>query len=374
MISGFATNAGTLRYRDRFPQLKSAGHFRQSGFVPEAGSLWLSSIGIGTYLGEADEEADRHYTEAIAFAVQNGINVLDTAINYRNQRSERNLGAALRGLINSGEISRDEVLICTKAGYTPFDGVVPADPAAYLRKEYVESGLAPMNEIAGGMHCIAPSYLADQMERSRRNTGLKTLDVFYVHNPETQLGHISDELFYERLRQAFEFLEGAVRDKKIRWYGAATWSGFRANPAERGYLSLEKMVHCAKAIAGDDHHFRFVQLPFNLAMLEAHAYGNQFCNGNAGSMLHQVVEFGIAAVASGTLYQGNLAHGLPPQLKATLGTDSDAEAAIQFGRSATNLTAALVGMGRKEHVQANLKLAERAPVPRERWEGLFSSK
>jgi len=374
MIPGHATASGTVRYRNRFPQFKAVGHFRQSGRVPEVNELWLSSIGLGTYLGDADDAADRAYTDAIVYAVQQGINVLDTAINYRNQRSERNVGTALKQLIDAGQLARDDVLVCTKAGYMPFDGDVPRDPSAYLRQEYVASGVAPQQEIAGGMHCMAPSYLADQMERSRRNTGLETLDVFYVHNPETQLGHVSPDVFYQRLRRAFEFLEGAVCDGKIRWYGAATWNGFRANPADRGYLSLEKMIAEAEEVAGEGHHFRFVQLPFNLSMLEAYAYGNQMREGEAASLLLQAQEFGVAVVGSGTLYQGNLVQGLPQQLKETLGTANDADAAIQFARSANNLTCSLVGMGRKEHVQANLMVAERPPLAREEWESLFTSK
>lgn len=374
MISGHATTAATDRYRDRFPQFKTAGHFRQSEHVPEVSELWLSSIGLGTYLGEPDDASDRAYTDAIVYALRHGINVLDTAINYRNQRSERNLGAALKQVIDAGEIARDEVLVCTKAGYMPFDGDVPGDPGEYLRQEYVATGLAPRDEIAGGMHCMAPGYLADQMERSRRNTGVETLDVFYLHNPETQLGHISQELFYQRLRRAFEFLEGAVRDGKIRWYGAATWNGFRANPVDRSYLNLERMIATAKEVAGDAHRFRFVQLPFNLAMLEAYAYGNQIRGGEPASLLLQASEFGVAAVGSGTLYQGNLAQGLPAQLKQTLGVATDAEAAIQFARSAVNLTSALVGMGRREHVEANLKVAAKPPLAREQWEALFSAR
>jgi aryl-alcohol dehydrogenase-like predicted oxidoreductase len=372
-IEGYATPAGTARYRDRFPQMKAARHFRQSAHVPKVKELWLSSIGIGTYLGEADDESDRAYTDAIALAARSGINVLDTAINYRNQRSERNVGAALKFLIEKGELARDEVLVCTKAGYLPFDGDMPRDPSAYLRQEYVASGVAPMEEIAGGMHCMAPGYLADQLERSRRNTGLETLDVFYLHNPETQLGHVAPELFRQRLRRAFEFLEGAVRDRKIRWYGAATWGGFRVSPTDRSHLSLEQFVETAREVAGDGHHFRFAQLPFNLSMLEAYAYGNQMRAGEAGSLLKQAAEFGIAVIASGTLYQGNLAQGLPSQLKQALGADEDATAAIQFVRSATNLTTALVGMGRKEHVESNLKIATIPPLEREKWEGLFSS-
>jgi len=361
-----------VRYRDRFANLASAGHFRRPEGVPGAGELWLSSIGIGTYLGDADEEADRAYAEAIRHAVEHGINVVDTAINYRNQRSERNVGAALRESIDGGRVARDEVLVCTKAGYMPFDADVPGDPGAYLRQQYVATGLAPTEEIAGGMHCMAPQYLADQLERSRRNLGLEAVDVFYVHNPETQLGHMPPDVFYARLRRAFEFLESAVRDRKIQWYGAATWNGFRANPADRAHLSLERMVETAKEIAGEGHHFRFVQLPFNLAMLEAFAYGNQQRGDEAASMLVQAAEFGVAVVASGTLYQGNLAQGLPEQLKQTLGVEGDAEAAIQFVRSATKLTTALVGMGQREHVEANLKVAAKPVMKSEAWEGLFS--
>jgi aryl-alcohol dehydrogenase-like predicted oxidoreductase len=325
-------------------------------------------------LGDPTEAADRNYTEAIIQAVQNGINVLDTAINYRHQRSERNLGAALQSLIASGQVSRDELLICTKAGYLPFDHDMPADAVSYMREQYIASGIAPAGEIVGGSHCMNPRYLADQIERSRRNLQLATIDVFYVHNPETQLGHVPKEIFYQRLRQTFEYLEFAVRDGKIRWYGAATWNGFRANPVDRSHLNLELMVDTARQVAGDSHHFRFVQLPFNLAMLEAYGYGNQVRGGEAASILVQAPQFGVAVVGSGTLYQGNLAQGLPAQLKQTLGAKSDAEAAIQFARSATNLTTSLVGMGRKEHVAANLNVATQPPLTRDQWEGLFASK
>jgi predicted aldo/keto reductase-like oxidoreductase len=176
------------------------------------------------------------------------------------------------------------------------------------------------------------------------------------------------------LRRAFEFLEQAVADHKICWYGAATWNGFRANPADRAYLSLERFVALAREIAGNAHHFRFVQLPLNLAMLEAYSYGNQMRDGAPASLLKQASDFGIAVVASGTLYQGNLTQGVPPQLKSTLGATSDAAAAIQFTRSATNLTTALVGMGRKQHVMANIEVAATPPLPSDKWEALFTAR
>ena len=275
MLPGHATPEGTARYRDRFPQLRDAGHFRRPANVPGAGELWLSSIGLGTYLGEPSDAADRHYTEAITTALDSGINVLDTAINYRHQRSERNLGAALKQQIESGELKRDEVLICTKAGYLSFDGTLPADPRAYFMREYVELGILDPAQLAGGMHRMAPAYLENQLERSRRNLGLETIDVFYLHNPESQLADISREVFLQRIRDSFAMLEEQVKAGSLRYYGMATWSAFRLPENSRDYVSLAEVAELAREQAGDEHHFRFIQLPFNLAMPEAYALANQ---------------------------------------------------------------------------------------------------
>lgn len=49
----------------------------------------------GTYLGEADEATDEKIIQAILQAVNRGVNVIDTAINYRGQRAERAVGKAV---------------------------------------------------------------------------------------------------------------------------------------------------------------------------------------------------------------------------------------------------------------------------------------
>src|SRR5687768_3403113 len=97
---GGATREGTERYKNRWTG--PPDHFQ------EFQGLWVSSIGIGTYLGEMDEQTDRNYESSIARALQLGCNLIDTAINYRFQRSERNAGAALKKLIQEGTVSRDE--------------------------------------------------------------------------------------------------------------------------------------------------------------------------------------------------------------------------------------------------------------------------
>lgn len=374
MIPGFATREGTSRYREHFRQLAEADFFRRPEHAPGAGELWLSSMGLGTYLGEPDDAADAAYTEAVQLAARSGINVLDTAINYRHQRSERNIGAALAQLIGTGDLRRDEIFVCTKAGYLSFDSNPPPDPRGYFLREYMESGILHPKELAGGMHCIAPDYLHDQIERSRRNLGLETIDLFYLHNPESQLADVSPELFRERLKHAFAALEASVKAGRLRYYGMATWNAFRVPDGSRDYISLSATAEIAREAAGQSNHFRFIQLPFNLAMPEAYVLANQTLGKKNVSLLTAAAQLGIAVMGSATLYQGRLTQGLPAFISQTLGMKSDSENAIQFARSAPGLTTSLIGMGHVDHVAANLRPALLPPAKLEEWQKLFSAR
>lgn len=366
-IPGRATRAGTLQYAARFKDRLAAGHFREG-----PGGIFFSSIGIGTYLGEPDRATDEGYEAAAIAAVENGANVTDSAINYRFQRSERSIGRALKKLLAKG-YSREEVVLCTKAGFLTPDGEMPADVNDYFAREYVDRGLFGPEDVAAGCHCMAPSFLADQLERSRRNFGAESVDIFYLHNPETQLAEISREQFRSRVRDAFIFLESAVEVGKIGAYGMATWNAFRDDPRSPGYLSLAEIAGIAREVAGQDHRFRFVQLPFNLAMPEALARPNQEVEGRFVPPVQAARDLGITLIASASLLQGQLAKKLPPAVRSALGLAQDSELALQFARSAPGITTALVGMSRTEHVQANLALAMIEPASREQMRALFES-
>ena len=374
MITGSASSEGTARYRDRFPKLRDAGHFRRPQGVPGAGELWLSSIGLGTYLGEPTPQVDAQYREALATALGSGINLLDTAINYRHQRSERAIGAVLKDLIENGQLRRDEVLVCTKAGFLAFDGDLPADMRGYFMREYVQTGILDPQQVAGGSHCMSPRYLGDQIDRSRRNLGLETIDVFYIHNPESQLTEIERPAFRERLQSAFAMLEEAVMQGKIRFYGIATWNGLRLREEERDYISLAALLDIAQAAGGEQHHFRFLQLPFNLGMTEAFARTNQMLDGQQMSTIKLAARAGLAVLGSATLHQGQLIRNLPDFVRQGLGMPGDAANAIQFSRSAPGLTTSLIGMGSKDHVLADLEPAFHPPTPPEQWAKLFGAK
>jgi aryl-alcohol dehydrogenase-like predicted oxidoreductase len=374
MLNGFATAEGTGGYRERFPEIAEAGHFRRPETVPYAESLWFPSLGLGTYLGEPDAAADAEYVAAITLALGSGINLLDTAINYRHQRSERKIGEALAETVAAGRVGRDEVIVCTKAGYLSFDGNVPLNPRAYFLQEYIETGVVEPSEVVGGMHCIAPRYLANQIERSLRNLRLDCIDVFYLHNPETQLAEVTPEVFRHRIHAAFAALEGLVREGKLRAFGLATWNAFRVPAGSRDSINLEEMEAVAREAGGEDHHFRFVQLPFNLAMPEAFVLANQTYRHKNVSLLKAAQDLGIAVVGSATLYQGRLAQGLPPHIREKLGLKADAQNAIQFSRSSPGMVTSLVGMGLQEHVRQNARTLLAPRLRPELWESLFDQK
>jgi aryl-alcohol dehydrogenase-like predicted oxidoreductase len=368
-LEGFATAEGTARFRERFAGSAAGGHFRS-----EQG-LWLSSIGVGTYLGHWDEETDRSYSDAIARAVELGSNVIDTAANYRFQRSERSVGEALRRL-TSTDFSREELLVCTKGGYLPFDSRPPAGQAGvreYVEETFVKTGVAEPSDIVAGSHCMTPKYLAHQLAQSLRNMNLETVDVYYVHNPETQLQVVPREEFERRLRAAFEQLERERAEGRLRFYGAATWNGFRVQQGARGHHSLERMLQLAREVGGDAHGFRFVQLPFNLAMPEALVSENQPYAGSLVSLLEAAKALGVTVVASASILQGKVAQDLPEHIREPLGSlATDAQTAIQFTRSTPGVTTALVGMSRRAHVEENLQLARVPTASPEDYSRLFT--
>jgi aryl-alcohol dehydrogenase-like predicted oxidoreductase len=362
-----ATLEGTTRYRERFNNHAAENHFRLEQ------NLWVSSIGIGTYLGNADQATDNAYRDAVVRAVELGANVIDTAANYRFQRSERAIGTALQEVTNNRGCARDEIVFCTKGGYLPFDTAPPRDVRRYVEETFVKPGIASFEDIVGGSHCMTPAYLDNQLDQSLRNMGLACIDVYYIHNPESQLGVVGREEFYARLRAAFERLEQNVAVGKIRMYGVATWNGFRVAPEAREYHSLEQIVGLAREVGGESHGFRFIQLPYNLAMPEAFVLQNQIVNGESMSVLEAAEALGISVVASASILQGRVAQGLPEAVREPLGSlATDAQTGIQFVRSTPGITTALIGMSRKEHVEENLQLARVEPVHPEDFMRVFS--
>lgn len=354
-LPGRATAAATAEYARRLQHVARPEHFR------EAHGLKVSSIGIGTCLGPATNDADASYTSAIVRAIELGCNFIDTAINYRHQRGERCVGAALRTACDDGS-RRSELIVSTKAGYLPFDGELPQDAHRYMREQYLERLQLAPDEIVDEGHCIAPAFLRDQIARSRVNLGLGTIDVLYLHNPEEQLRFIDRASFERRLRAAMATLEESCQKGHIASYGLATWTAFRESTEHPQYLSLDEVGRWAAEVGGPQHHFRFLQLPLNLKALEPWMLANQWHDGRWCTLLQVAQAHGIHIVTSAPLLQGRILGRLPPPIQeAFAALSSDVQRTVQFVRSMPGVGSVLVGMSRPQHVEENLALAGFAP-------------
>ena len=209
LVEGRATAEGTRRFQKRFEN-GQIDHF----YRPLSDGLVVSSLGLGTYLGECDDAEDGRYTATVIAALEKGVNLLDTAINYRCQRSERAIGEAVRILISRGDIEREEIVVCTKGGYIPLERTPPGTKEGYrgfLDSEYYGPGIMQPEDVVSGGHCLTPRYLNDQIERSRRNLGLAFIDVYYLHNPEQQLDVLSRSKVLERDRRGVLIIGEAGR-------------------------------------------------------------------------------------------------------------------------------------------------------------------
>ena len=363
-----ATKEATWDFRDRFGERFARTYFRAFS------GLAVSSIGVGTYLGEPTDAADDRYREALVEALESGINVVDTAINYRAQRAERAVGEA----IGEADVDRDAVLVATKGGFVPFDGSRPADPDRFVREEYVEPGLVDPDELVRG-NCIAPDFLDDQLDRSLSNLGLDAVDLYYVHNPETQLEAHSRERVYDRLEDAFARLEERAARGDLRHYGVASWECFRVPPDHDSYLSLPEVVRrgraAAKRAGNAATHLRAIQLPFNVHMADAFTVAAHEGADGPQSALAFAQDAGLNVFTSASILQGDLAAegSTPEQVTARLAGDTPAQRAINFARSAPGVTAALVGMSSVEHVRENVAAGTFEPLGASAFDAVFES-
>ena len=351
------TELGTARHAQRYSADFAGDFFR----VTPSG-LTLSSLGVGTYLGESNDEDDHAYEDTLSAAFAAGVNVVDTAINYRCQRSERAVGSALERAIGASTVAREGVVVCTKGGYIPLSGAAPTSKEAYrayVQSEFVAQDVMLAEEIVAGGHCIAPRFLRYCIAQSRQNLGVRTIDLYYLHNPEQQLAAVTPDELRVRLRAAFTALEESVSRGDIAMYGCATWNGLRLAPGSRGHLAIQDLVTIAREVAGDGHHFAAVQVPVNLAMPEAIRTPTQPLADRTVTVVEAAEALGVTVVASASLMQGQLTKGLPEAVRDSLpGAASDAQRALRFVRSVPGITTALFGARNTDHLNEDLASAK----------------
>lgn len=274
-IDGRATPAGTTRHAAR----AQAAGLPAAAFRPLGGSgLLVSRLGFGAYRVAAGVP---EHAAALAAALRGGVNVVDTSTNYAGGGSERLVGEVLGGLIAAGAVARDEVVVVSKAGY------VQGPALEDVQRRAAEGAPVPdvVRYAEDCWHCVHPTFLREQLERTLARTRLACVDVYLLHNPEyflmdaVQRGRAADvpalrRELEDRVRRAFILFEEERGAGRIGAYGVSSNTLPRpaADPTAVPLpLLLRAAAAAAEAVHGGGHApgLHVVQLPYNLVEDEA---------------------------------------------------------------------------------------------------------
>ncbi|MEI5908611.1 aldo/keto reductase [Bacillus spongiae] len=336
MISGYASLNGTKEYVTRFNQ-----------FYRTTPMFYTSSIGLGTHLGDMNENDSALYCKGIEYGLRKGLNVIDTAINYRGMKSERDVGYVLTSLIERKLIKREDVVVSTKAGIIAGDIEANLVPIDYLQKVLIEGGIiteADLSIVDHHRHVLAPAYYEFAIHKSKNHLNLETIDIYYVHNPEISMMTLGSEVFYSQLETLFAFFETQVQMGHIKYYGLATWLGLLTNPNEHGYISLEKVVNIAKRLAGNSHHFRFIQFPLNRKINNGVRMKNQKVNHHWVTVVEAAEKLGLFSITSAPFHLGKL-----------IDEGSSSQSMLLEVIQMKGILSTMVGMKRNEHIKENME-------------------
>ncbi|MEA2029458.1 MAG: aldo/keto reductase, partial [Campylobacterota bacterium] len=218
----------------------------------------LSKFAFGTYRTTIHNPI---HQEALHYALAQGITHIDSSSNYMYGEAEELIGATIKNF------ERDKLTIVSKGGY------IQGPNLQRVQEGWKVEDLVEYDPNC--FHSISPMFLEDQINHSLQRLQVESIDCYLLHNPEYYLmthikSNASDEQINEhqaimqtRIQKAFAFLEEMVKIGKIKSYGISS-NSFAKKPNEYHFLDYTHLVEYAKAIAGEEHHFKVIQLPLNM--------------------------------------------------------------------------------------------------------------
>lgn len=261
-LSGYATHQTTQKGTGS----KQGVFFERRRPLYPDGPL-VSLVGFGSYrIGLSPSLGHPECRDALEYALNRGVNLIDTSSNYGNGQSELLLGQVLSKLSGEGKLPRESVVVVTKAGYVQGNTLEQVQQREKDGRPYD----AMFKFGADLWYCLDPQFLIEQIERSRLRLGLECLDVFLIHNPEYMLKAYEynnlaiDQAqvdFYAQLQKCFAALEGEVQKGHLRAYGVSS-NTLGASSEDPTSVSLSRLIDAARAVKAENS-FRVVQCPLN---------------------------------------------------------------------------------------------------------------
>lgn len=341
MIKGYANLQGNKEYFNK-------QNCKENWYINN-GRYAYSKLGLGTYLGDFSHENSRLFRQSIEYALLNGVNFIDTAVNYRGMISERDIGITITKLIEANLINRDEFIISSKAGIIPGDGAIMFRPINYMQEMLIDTGILSKEDVYMEETLwltMNPKYFEYALELSRKHLNLETIDIYYMHELELSMKHYGPKEFYHRLKDVIVTYEDMVEKGKIREYGMATWDAFQLEETHEQYISLEKVMEVVESVT-TNHHFKHLMVPINLESRCCVEYKNQSYKQNKLSIVECARKYKIDIHVSGPLGQGKADNY------------ETVEKYLAYLVNESNCNTYFTGTKRVEHLKDNMEITQR---------------
>ena len=364
-----ATFEDTYNFAKKFPNYKD--------FYTKHNDLIFSKLGLGTFNKEPYKEENYvfHYIAGVKEAVKNGINLIDTASNYRYGESEKEIAIALKELMEEENIKREELIICSKGGFIQLEYPFPENPYTWINENLIQSSLAKEEDIELDQHCMTPDYLEWSCKRSLKNLEIDTIDIYFLHNPEIQISKLGYKTWLKKVESAFKRFERMVKNNLIKSYGVAVWNGFTEKSTNE-HINLEDLVEIAKKVGGVNHNFKYIQTPFNLAKTTIYTMPTQTVKGEECTLLQAAHRLNIGVISSSSLLQMNLFkksfnREIGYLLDNKMILENDIQLALQFVRSTPSLISSLFASKVPVHIKKNLEVAKIPATSRTKYDLMY---
>lgn len=235
----------------------------------------ISKIGIGTYRMSTNNSED---IKVIKYAIESGINIIDTASNYNFGKSELLVGQSVN------KQARDSVFIISKAGYIQGEDINKVKNNSFQYLELSDNFL----------FSIDTDFIAFQLDNSLERLNTDYIDCYLLHNPEYYYDkNISKENLKNILFNSFSLLEEKVKEGKIRYYGISS-NSLNSLPIKEILNSLHKYPN-----------FKFLQFPYNIVERNS----NFQSDSNYNITISQLKEKGLTILSNrplNTIYENRV--------------------------------------------------------------------
>lgn len=366
----YATSEDTLEFAKQFSNYKD--------FYFKHNNLIFSKLGLGTFNKEPYKEENYifHYIEGVKQAIRSGINLIDTASNYRYGQSEKEIGIAIKELMQENEVKREELIICSKGGFIQLSYPFPSNPYSWIQENIIDKKFATQDDIELDQHCMTPDFLEWSCKESLKNLGVDCLDIYFLHNPEMQLQKLGYRKFLKKIESIFTRFEKMVAQGLIKNYGIAAWNAFTNKKDSGEHINLEDLVNIALKVGGENHHFNYIQTPFNMGKTSIYTMPTQSVKDEECTLLQAAYRMKIGVISSSSLLQMNL---FKKSFTAEVGylmdssmiLENDIQLALQFCRSTPGIISSLFASKTPVHIKKNVEITKVKSVPRANYDLMY---